>query len=90
MDGTILSPQGLRAVMALHRRSFVTIPVTPRPATPLPSPGPANAPSEGPWTITPDNISAPPEDSWRPDNVTQTTQYSIPQTTDYGASFVLL
>ena len=86
----MLSPQGLRAVMALHRRSFVTIPVTPRTATPPPSPGHSNAPPEGPWAVTPDDISAPPEDSWCPGNVATTTQYPTPQTTDYGASFMSL
>ena len=90
LDGTVLPPEGLRAVMALHRRSFVTIPVTPRTATPPPSPGPSNAPPEGPWVITPDDISAPSEDSWILGDVIKTTRYSIPQATDYGVYVVLL
>ena len=88
LNGTTLTPVQLRALIALHKQSFVTIPVAPHTATPPPSP--SEIPQEGPWRITPSDITAPPEGPWSPDSVPQPSISKAPDTPDYGMSFFVI
>jgi len=87
LNGTTLTPAQLRALIAFHKQSFVTIPVAPRTATPPPSP--SEIPQEGPWKITPSDITATPEGPWLSDSVPQPSISKAPDTPDYGMPFSL-
>ncbi|KIM64231.1 hypothetical protein SCLCIDRAFT_23585 [Scleroderma citrinum Foug A] len=82
LNGGILPPAQLQALIFLHRQSFVTIPVAPH--APTPPPAPSEIPQEGPWIITPDDITAPPEGPWSPDDVPQPSTSKVHNTPDYG------
>ncbi|KAL4078741.1 hypothetical protein V8B97DRAFT_2021110 [Scleroderma yunnanense] len=56
LNGTILPPAQMQALMALHEQSFTMIPPLPCAAIPPLSSGPSGAPPEGPWALTADDI----------------------------------
>jgi len=56
LNGTTLTLAQLQALIALHKQSFVMIPVAPHTATPPLSP--SEIPQEGLWKITPSDITS--------------------------------
>ena len=87
LNSGILPPAKLQALIFLHRQSFVMIPVAP--CAPTPPPAPSEIPQEGPWIITPNDITTPPEGPWSPDDVPQPSTSKVHNTPDYGMPFHL-
>ena len=87
LNSRIFPPAQLWALIFLHRHLFVTIPVAP--CAPTPPPAPSEIPQEGPWIITPNDITAPPEGPWSPDDVPQPSTSKVHNTPDYGMPFHL-
>ncbi|KAL4062352.1 hypothetical protein J3A83DRAFT_4194773 [Scleroderma citrinum] len=84
LDGTVLSPPQLHALMSLHNQLFTTIAIPPCAATPPPTTGPSDTPLEAPWAITPDDITTPSEVLWSPDNVPQASTSKTNDSPDYS------
>ena len=88
LNSAILPPAQLQTLIFLHKQLFVTIPVPPHTATPPLSP--SEIPQEGPWIITSDDITTPPEGLWSPDDIPQPSISKVHDAPEYGMSFSLI